>query len=128
MNEALRDAIAVAGGRRSLARLLGISHQAIYQWNEIPPKYLIRMEATTGIPRQVLRPDLYAPAEVLEADSLSQALQLISRDKLPSATRRAAARAVHSLMADDPDRLSEPDAITVARRLAGYLMDELQKS
>jgi DNA-binding transcriptional regulator YdaS (Cro superfamily) len=56
---ALRAAISAAGGKRKLARLLGISHQAISQWRSIPAKHIIKIEEVTGVPRERLRPDLY---------------------------------------------------------------------
>lgn len=52
-------AIEAAGGRRRLGRLLGISHQAISLWDRVPPERLVDIEVLTGVPREVLRPDLY---------------------------------------------------------------------
>jgi DNA-binding transcriptional regulator YdaS (Cro superfamily) len=42
-----------------LGRLLGISHQAISLWDRVPPERLVDIEVLTGVPREVLRPDLY---------------------------------------------------------------------
>jgi DNA-binding transcriptional regulator YdaS (Cro superfamily) len=55
----LRAAISAAGGLRPLARLLGITHQAILQWERIPAERIIEIEARTGVARERLRPDLY---------------------------------------------------------------------
>jgi DNA-binding transcriptional regulator YdaS (Cro superfamily) len=52
-------AIRAMGGHRKLGRLLGISHQAIGQWDRIPGERLIEIEILTGVPREELRPDLY---------------------------------------------------------------------
>jgi DNA-binding transcriptional regulator YdaS (Cro superfamily) len=52
-------AVEAAGGVRPLGRLLGISHQAIVQWDEIPAGRLLEIERLTGVPRETLRPDLY---------------------------------------------------------------------
>lgn len=59
MNEGLRQAIERAGSQVKLARLLGISHQALNKWREIPTRHLIKVEQLTGVHRSLLRPDLY---------------------------------------------------------------------
>ena len=47
-------------GRLSrLAEELEITPGAIAQWDEVPADKLVAIEAATGIPRQLLRPDLY---------------------------------------------------------------------
>lgn len=63
--EILIEAIEAAGGIKTLARALGINHQAFYSWKEIPPGRVIAIEKITGIPRSRLRPDLY-PVEAAE--------------------------------------------------------------
>ena len=55
----LDRAIEAAGGRKKLAEHLGLTRPATYYWDEIPMRYLLRIEKLTGIPRQELRPDLY---------------------------------------------------------------------
>jgi DNA-binding transcriptional regulator YdaS (Cro superfamily) len=63
--EALKRAIDAAGGLTKLARPLGISAQAILQWQEVPPLRVLAVEQISGVPRHELRPDLYpVPAEV----------------------------------------------------------------
>ncbi len=52
-------AIKAAGGLRALARLLKINHQAILQWSQIPAERMLEIERLTGMPRELLRPDLY---------------------------------------------------------------------
>jgi DNA-binding transcriptional regulator YdaS (Cro superfamily) len=59
MENGLKMAIKAAGGTRRLAALLGISPAAIAQWNRIPAERIIQIERTTGVPRNLLRPDLY---------------------------------------------------------------------
>jgi DNA-binding transcriptional regulator YdaS (Cro superfamily) len=54
-----RKALKTVGGRRPLARLLGISHQAIAQWKRIPAERVMEVEKVTGITRSTLRPDIY---------------------------------------------------------------------
>jgi DNA-binding transcriptional regulator YdaS (Cro superfamily) len=56
-------AIKKAGGVRALARMLGVAHQALMGWRRIPASRILQIEMLTGIPREKLRPDLYAPRE-----------------------------------------------------------------
>ena len=42
-----------------LARLLGITHNSIMQWRRVPAARIIQIEAITGVPRDVLRPEFY---------------------------------------------------------------------
>ena len=57
--EALQRAIAAAGGVGALAAPLGITAQAISQWDEVPPLRVLAVERISGISREHLRPDLY---------------------------------------------------------------------
>ena len=59
MDEPLKCALVIAGGYRSLARKIGVSHQAVNKWTRIPPIRVLAVESATGIPREVLRPDVY---------------------------------------------------------------------
>jgi len=59
MNEGLRQAIERAGSQVKLARLLGITHQAVSKWTTVPVHHLIEIERLTGVHRALLRPDLY---------------------------------------------------------------------
>jgi DNA-binding transcriptional regulator YdaS (Cro superfamily) len=56
---ALQQAIERVGGRRELARLLGISHQAIAHWRRVPAERVLIIERLTGVTRHALRPDIY---------------------------------------------------------------------
>jgi len=62
-NEALERAITAVGGLTKLAGSLGVTKQAISQWEEVPPLRVLAVERASGIPRHELRPDLY-PVEV----------------------------------------------------------------
>ena len=57
----LRTAIESVGSVRALASLLGLTPVAssIYQWQRVPAKWVVQIEEATGVPRNVLRPDLY---------------------------------------------------------------------
>lgn len=63
MDDMLQEAVRRAGGLRVLARALGVSHQAILQWNRAPPRRVLDIERLTGVPRHDLRPDLYSAGE-----------------------------------------------------------------
>jgi DNA-binding transcriptional regulator YdaS (Cro superfamily) len=56
---ALKVAIKTAGGARPLARVLGITHAAVLAWKAVPLRHLFRIEEITGIPREMLRPDIF---------------------------------------------------------------------
>jgi len=60
MLSVIREAAEKVGGVPALARQLGVSRQAIYQWTEIPLERTADVERITGIPRSRLRPDLFA--------------------------------------------------------------------
>lgn len=47
------------GLRLKLARELGLSPGAVYQWRKVPAERVLDVERITGIPRHRLRPDLY---------------------------------------------------------------------
>ena len=63
MDNGLRLAIGRAGSLRKLARLLGISMQAVAKWKTVPAHQIIPVERATGVPREELRPDLYRRVE-----------------------------------------------------------------
>ena len=48
------------GAAYHIAKALGISKQAVFHWERVPEKHVIDVEEITGIPRHVLRPDLYS--------------------------------------------------------------------
>lgn len=58
----LAEAIAKVGSGAKLADLIGVSRQAIYQWQVIPADRVVAIELATGVPRERLRPDLYRPS------------------------------------------------------------------
>lgn len=63
----IREAAGKVGGVPKLARKLGVSRQAIYQWTEVPVERAADLERATGIPRSRFRPDVFkgsAPIDV----------------------------------------------------------------
>ncbi|SHF04513.1 DNA-binding transcriptional regulator YdaS, prophage-encoded, Cro superfamily [Kaistia soli DSM 19436] len=59
---AISLAIQAVGSAKALAEQLGISLQAVSQWKCIPSGRVLAVERVTGVPRHVLRPDIY-PAQ-----------------------------------------------------------------
>jgi DNA-binding transcriptional regulator YdaS (Cro superfamily) len=58
----LARAVRLSGGQATFARLLGVTAQAVSQWDKVPPLRVLEVERVSGVSRQELRPDLY-PAE-----------------------------------------------------------------
>jgi len=59
MDAGLQQAIRAAGSERKLARLLGLSQQAVNKWETVPINRVLAVESVTGVPREVLRPDFF---------------------------------------------------------------------
>lgn len=57
--EAVRDRMPLA----RLAREIGITRGAVAQWKQVPGERLISVSRVTGIPLDILRPDLFKAAE-----------------------------------------------------------------
>ena len=55
----LEQAIAVCGTLNELARRMKQPRQVVSRWEICPADRLLRMEEVTGVPRHLLRPDLY---------------------------------------------------------------------
>lgn len=57
---------AEVGNMAKLARALGVTHAAVWQWDRarIPATRVLQVERITGISRHDLRPDLYPRDEV----------------------------------------------------------------
>jgi DNA-binding transcriptional regulator YdaS (Cro superfamily) len=50
------------GSDTRVAEYLGISRQALQQWERVPVRHVLALEALTGVSRHELRPDVYGPA------------------------------------------------------------------
>jgi DNA-binding transcriptional regulator YdaS (Cro superfamily) len=63
MLEIVKEAAEVVGGLPVLADKLGVTRQAIHQWEQVPRQRVLDIEmATDGkVSRSKLRPDIYAP-------------------------------------------------------------------
>jgi DNA-binding transcriptional regulator YdaS (Cro superfamily) len=60
MDKALKAAIEKVGNRSILAEKLGISRQAVWSWDRVPIDRIAAVERITGIPREKLRPEIFA--------------------------------------------------------------------
>jgi len=60
MDHRVKVAAEKAGGIPELARKLGVSRQAIYQWSGVPLDRIVEVEQITGIAREDLRPDVFS--------------------------------------------------------------------
>lgn len=47
------------GSVSRIARELGISQSSLYFWKKVPAERVIDLERITGIPREILRPDIF---------------------------------------------------------------------
>jgi len=62
---AVARAIKASGGLGALAKVIGISPQAVDKWrrNGVPAERVLALELASGVPRHELRPDLYPREE-----------------------------------------------------------------
>lgn len=62
MKSAVKRAIRKVGSQSNLARLVGVTPQAVQQWeaaNRVSVRKVLEVEKATGISRHDLRPDIY---------------------------------------------------------------------
>lgn len=56
----LAAAIHEAGNKAKLGRLLGLTGAAISAWgDQVPIEWMLEIERVTGVPREILRPDVF---------------------------------------------------------------------
>jgi TorA maturation chaperone TorD/DNA-binding transcriptional regulator YdaS (Cro superfamily) len=60
----LERAIDAAGGVAKLARKIAVAQPSVSNWSTVPAQRVIAVETATGVPREVLRPDLYSECAV----------------------------------------------------------------
>lgn len=58
----------LGAGQAGIARLLGVTPQAVNQWvtgnRPVPPRHVLAIEAATGVSRHQLRPDVFGAFEI----------------------------------------------------------------
>jgi hypothetical protein len=62
MQKITQAAVERAGGCVKVGNALGLTRQAVFLWKQVPAPHVLKVEALSGIPRHLLRPDLY-PAD-----------------------------------------------------------------
>lgn len=80
MLDIVRMAAERIGGVPRLAKRIGVTRQAIYQWREVPVERIADISAATGIARAELRPDLYALTDDEIAGRLGRLQQAATPD------------------------------------------------
>lgn len=63
MNKGVVNAVAACGTQRKLARALNISPGAVNHWltgrSQVTAEMAVKIEVTTGVSRELIRPDLW---------------------------------------------------------------------
>lgn len=67
-------AIQKTGSVKALGEVLRIAPQTISQWTMIPAKHVPALSQATGIPRHVLRPDLWEDPAAFERDTFENVM------------------------------------------------------
>ena len=60
---ALQHIFAKRGAAVRIATEIGITPQAVSNWKIVPAERVLDVERVTGVPRHVIRPDIYPPHE-----------------------------------------------------------------
>jgi DNA topoisomerase VI subunit B len=68
-SEAFRRAKVLAGSAATLAHKLGVTRQALSQWEVVPMLRVLEVERITGIARHELRPDMHPPLPIQQGES-----------------------------------------------------------
>lgn len=58
-DQALTRAIKAVGTSKEFAKKIGVSPQAVSQWERVPVGRVLKVEAVTKVSRYRLRPDIY---------------------------------------------------------------------
>lgn len=91
-------------GQAGLARLLGVSPQAVNQWvngnRPVPPRHVLAIEKATGVSRHELRPDVFGPDAASERAEHRPTLAEQIRSEVDSRMSKRALRAKLGLRSD----------------------------
>lgn len=70
----IEEAVRRAGSQSALARAIGTSQATVWKWlnKDLPvtPALVLKIEATTGVSRYGLRPDVFGPAPAVTSAQL----------------------------------------------------------
>ena len=66
MEHLLSHIKAARGNLTRLAAAIGVTPAAITQWEKVPAERVVEVSDATGIPRKLLRPDLFEGMEAAE--------------------------------------------------------------
>ena len=124
MLEIIRIAAESVGGVPILARRLGLTRQAIYQWKEVPADRVAEIAAATGISRAALRPDLYEAAATDGAVPELPAMPERTEDRVAWAEAQARVLRRGPVAAIDREALAdlvEADALKLRGEVVGRL-------
>ena len=72
MTITIKDIAAKVGGVVSLSKQLGLSRGAVSQWDKVPLERVSAVAKLTGIPRELLRPDVFGTAPVCDCSQPQQ--------------------------------------------------------
>jgi DNA invertase Pin-like site-specific DNA recombinase len=61
MDDVVREIRATRGLSTAIARALGTSRAAVYQWKRVPPHWVHQVAKITGLRASELRPDIFPP-------------------------------------------------------------------
>lgn len=83
-------------GQAGLARLLGVTPQAVNQWvngnRPVPSRHVLAIERATGVSRHELRPDVFGPGAASESQEQPSVVEQI-RGEVDSRMSKRALRA-----------------------------------
>jgi DNA-binding transcriptional regulator YdaS (Cro superfamily) len=132
MLSVIREAAGKVGGVPKLARKLGVSRQAIYQWTEVPIDRAADLERVTGIPRSRFRPDVFKGSVSAGTDAEVSGYE---HDYYAWLTRQAALLAEHRFadldldnMIDEMQALARSEKREIENRLNVLLVHLLKWS
>lgn len=60
-DDPLAEAYRKAGGLKRVASAVKRKPGTVSGWKKVPPEHVLTVERVSGVPRHVLRPDLYPP-------------------------------------------------------------------
>lgn len=91
-------------GQAGLARLLGVSPQAVNQWvngnRPVPSRHVLAIEKATGVSRHELRPDVFGPSAAADSQEQRPTVAEQIRAEVDSRMSKRALRARLSLSSD----------------------------